>query len=135
MRVGLLKERVKLRRLTETVDGVGQVVQSWTNLDSTSDGCVAARATFMKAKEDQIYGGITSDTKMVFEILYRRDLDLTCQVQWEDSNWNIIGINRDEDKQWLRLIVTEIARGVTSIHGSGDATLPVLTGAGVGTVS
>lgn len=137
MRIGLLRERIWLQRLTETQDSSGDPVASWANVDTYGDGSIAAQAVSvrMKTKEDPLASTIVAETRMDFVIRYRTDLDTTDRISWADRNWNILGVIRDEAREWVRLITSEVVRGVETYRGRGDAELQSLGASGSGTVT
>lgn len=100
MRVGQLRERVTVQQFTETRNGIGAAVKSWSDVAE-----VWAEVRTPSGRELMAAAQMHSVLTHMITIRYRDDITAAMRVVWRGVNLEVDGEPFDPDgtRRWLKL--------------------------------
>lgn len=96
--IGLLDRRITLQRPTASQDGAGEMVPTWSTIDT-----VWARSENVTGSEPFEGEQFNAQRKQNFTIRYRSDLDETCQIVHDGDTYDIQAIMELGRREFLRI--------------------------------
>lgn len=98
-----LKHRVTLRREQNTPDGMGGIIEGWTDVATLWAGVEPRRARELVEAE-----GITNEVTHVVIIRHRSDVGPDDSIRYQSRDFKILSIvNPEESNRYLELVCQE----------------------------
>jgi len=101
MQAGALDRRITIQERTDTRDGAGEPVPTWSTLAE-----VWASLEPLQGREDFDAQQINAIRPTKFRIRYREDVDETMRIAWDGQTWDINAITYVGRKDGLELLCT-----------------------------
>lgn len=97
-----MKERITLQEETQTSDGMSGFTSAWSD-----EVTIWAKAWTVSSSEGTNGKQVSMERIQKFKIRYRSALNPAWRVKWGTSYFNIVGIDPDQEKEFLYLTCKE----------------------------
>lgn len=102
--VGAMRERVAIHAQTQTVDGVGDIATTWTQV-----AACWARMRPLSAAQVERAGRDDAIRRYEMTIRYRTDIATNSRVVWRGRRFDVEGVTDEtEQRQFLTVFLSEL---------------------------
>lgn len=99
MRAGKLDRRIVLQTATYAANAVGEMVPTWSTLDT-----VWAEVVSLRGREYFAAAQVAEEEQLIFRIRHRTDVTLECRITYNNETYSIQHIAELGRRQGLELI-------------------------------